>query len=151
MAAPICIKSLLLRGIKDACDEIYCIKSTAINPVTIPREEETALRPFLCIFDEPEKPDSKNRYKQAEFVLWLECWITVDKAGEQSEALDEIHAQLQVALLNNNPLLKPYCIYIEELSEDKMYPNETEGVLVNKYTVRYRHVAGNPYLLNPTN
>jgi hypothetical protein len=114
-------------------------------------QQDTSLFPLLYVFEDTEKPSNKNRYKEVEFDLLFEAIIIVNKEEDSSEALDEIHAQLQIALLNNNPLLKPYCVFIEEKSMEKQFINEAEGHLVNKYTVRYRHVAGNPYQLNPTN
>ena len=152
MAKP--IKTLLLDEVKiNAVKVIGDVNLVFIDPSRGLREELVANgKPYSNIFTDREGHRKQNLYSEKSFDLEIHTWVkadTDDKAREKAQLLD---AEIQQQILPLTSSVRKYCQYFEPQNEncsDILYDNEGLCVVISRYSVKYRHVYGNPTQQNP--
>ena len=139
------VKTYLMSAIKTALEAITEIAQVK-HGQGIPIDQDTAVYPWCCFFDEPESKVQRNRAALKSFDLVVQVWV---KKGTVSidEQMDIIDAKIEAALLNDTDILY-YGRSITPTGSDKMVVDDQEtGILQAVYQVDYMHAWKNPYEL----
>lgn len=144
MAKP--VKTLLMDAVEMVIKSLTYIPSA--NQVKrgqgIPIDQDTAIYPWTCFFDEPETKREKNRITIKTFELVIQTWV---KKGITSidEQMDVIDADLEKALLGSITIADA-CLRIEAKSSEKFILDDMEtGILQSAYELTYAHKWKDPY------
>lgn len=153
MTTAIPIKTLLLNEIKkNVVVPVGDINLVFVDPSRGLREELVSQKPYSNIFTDRERSKKTSLYSEKSFDLEIHTWVkadTDDKAREKAILLD---AQIQMQILPGKSSVRQYCQYFEEQEDncsDVLYYAEGLCVVISRYSVKYRHVYGNPTQQNP--
>jgi hypothetical protein len=145
MAKP--VKTLVLDAIETALKTITQIEQNSKQPKRgqgIPIDQDTAVYPWACFFDEPESIENRNRISRKTFELIIQAWV---KEGTDtiSDQMDLIDAEIEKTLLTNAGVAYQ-TMDIAKISSDKLYIDDREtGILQTVYRVVYGHKYKDPY------
>jgi hypothetical protein len=139
MADP--VKTLFLRSIKEAIEEIASIKTVIRNP-TKPVDRETVPFPVCFLFDGAEENEDRNRINLKTFELHIEVWV-IDPTGDEaiSDVAESIQAEI-VGKLTDNPDLYEYGLNLKELGSSKFFVGEDLGGVIMRFRAQYAHKRG---------
>lgn len=132
------IKTLLLDAVETALKKITGLTQWKRGQ-GIPTDQDTAVYPWGCFFDEPETKSPKNRNAWKEFDLVIQIWFKVGKASTLSDQMDAADADVENALLNDSAI-KVLLKSINPTTLDKLYVDDLEtGILQATYHIAYAH------------
>lgn len=142
MADP--VKTILMDAIKTALEGITLIKYVKPGQV-IPIDEETAVYPWVCFFDETETKVARNRLAMKEFDLIVQAWVKEKVAVSLDEQLDLMDAEIEKTLLTDAGIIAA-TLRIDPVSAEKLYvDDEVRAILQAIYHIQYAHVWKDPY------
>ncbi len=144
MAKP--VKTLLMDAFEMA---LNTLKPATVSMVKrgqdIPIDEETAVYPWVCFFDEPEAKKARNRISMKDFDLVVHAWVKQKVSTTLSDQLDLLDAEIEKLFLTNAGI-GTYTMNIEPLSMEKFYiDDEVRAILQAVYHVTYGHKWKDPY------
>ena len=148
--AQIPIKTQILTNIKSAIQTIPDFVQVYLNPERGLRESDD--KPYCNIFVQPEKaPIKRSLWREGEFDVLINVWYKADTSDILDTQLQYFNAAIQAVLLPTFSPARQMTIYFEEAASDfdSLFFGDSLGVAVSNYTVKYRHVYGNPFQLNP--
>ena len=149
MTASVAIKTLILRSFKTSVQTVADLKTVTMNPGRGLREE--ADKPYCNLFSMPESAKKTDLYREGDFDIEVHTWAKEDTDELLDEKLHDLIAKVQVAVLPRGSAARQYVITLEETGKafDTLFYGDGLGVGISTYHVKYRHVYGNPFQLNP--
>ncbi len=137
------VKTFLLDAVETALKAITQIKQVKRGQ-GIPIDQDTAVYPWSCFFDEPETNENRNRISRKTFELVVQAWVK-EGATIISDQMDLIDAEIEKKLLGDSGIAY-YSMDIQKVSADKLYVDDmVTGILQTVYRVQYGHVYKDPY------
>lgn len=140
------VKTLLMDAIETAVKTLFYVPN--IDQVKrgqgIAIDQDTAVYPWTCFFDEPETVENRNRITRKTFELIIQVWV---KEGIEtiSDQMDLIDAEIEKVLLTDSGIAYQ-TMNIEKISSDKLYVDDNvTGILQAVYRVVYGHKWKDPY------
>lgn len=111
----------------------------------IPIDQDIAVYPWTCFFDEPETKREKNRVTLKTFELIIQVWVKKKGTVAIDEQMDIIDADLEVKLLNDMGVAN-CCVRIEAKRSEKFNVDDNvTGILEAIYELTYAHKWKDPY------
>jgi hypothetical protein len=140
MATP--VKTLLMEKIETALKDIQEVMQWK-HGQGIPTDQDTAVYPWGCFFDEIETKNQRNRIAVKSFDLVIQVWV---KEGGMTidDQMDLIDAEIEKKILSNAGILD-YTVKIEVQTSDKFTTDEDSGILQAVYRISYAHAWRDPY------
>jgi hypothetical protein len=140
------VKTLLMDAIEAAIKSLAHVPNA--NQVKrgqgIPIDQDTAVYPWTCFFDELETKKEKNRVSFKVFELVVQTWVK-KSATSIDEQMDTVDGNLEKELLNNLGMAGA-CIRIEAKTSEKFILDDMEtGILQSTYELTYAHKWKDPY------
>jgi len=145
------IKTLILNAVKTSTITVIGDANRVfIDPSRGLREETT--EPYANIFTDAESSKKMDVWSEKTFQLEIHTWVKEDTDDKAREKAILLSAQIQQALLPRASAARENTVYFEEAEgscHDVLFYQEGLCVVVSRYLVKYRHVYGNPFTLNP--
>ena len=140
------VKTLLMDAIEAAIKSLAYVPSA--NQVKrgqgIPIDQDTAIYPWTCFFDELETKKEKNRVSLKVFELVVQTWVK-KSAISIDEQMDTADGDLEKKLLGDSGVAGA-CIRIEAKTSEKFILDDMEtGILQSTYELTYAHKWKDPY------
>lgn len=125
-----------------------------VDPSRGLREElaERAAIPYANVFTDAETARKMDVWSEKTFQTEIHTWVKHDTDDKARELATDLSAQIQQALLPRKSAVRSLTTYFEETEgncHDILFFREGLCVAISRYLVKYRHVYGNPYQLNP--
>jgi len=135
-------KESLMAAIVSAVENTSTAKDVKLWPARIP--QESLRRSWVAIFDGAESTTIRNKLAFKKFTLHLEAYGRSNNPDETSPAMDNLHAEIQSALLTPEPI-SSVVTEIEETDFEKMLIDDMNWLITNDYVVQYAHERGKPF------
>jgi len=146
------VKTYLMAAIQNAMNGIAEI---AQKPVKygqgIPTDQDTAVYPWCCFFDEKQSKTRRNRIEITNFELVIQVWVKESDAVDVEDMLDLLDAKVEAAILTDAGI-RQYVMPglrgeepVDPLSSDKLFPDMQTGILQAVYRITYGHAWANPF------
>ncbi len=111
----------------------------------VPTDEEAAVYPWLCFFDEPEAKKERNRIAMKDFDLIVHTWVKEKNGTTLSDQLELMDAEIEKLFLDNTGI-RTYSMRVEPVSSEKFYVDDgVRAILQSVYHVTYGHKWKDPY------
>jgi len=140
------VKTLLMGAIETAIKALSYVPNAdqVKRGQGIPIDQDTAVYPWTCFFDEPETKKERNRIASKVFELVIQVWVKKGTTGID-EQMDIIDADLEMKLLGDTEIANA-CIRIEAKRSEKFNVDDNEtGILEAVYELTYAHKWKDPY------
>lgn len=147
------IKTLLLNAVKNEISAVIGASALVfVDPSRGLREElVTTGKPYSNIFTDKQSSKKTSLYSEKSFDLEIHTWVKADTDDAAREAATLLDAQIQNRILPIGSSVRQYCQYFEEQVDncsDVLYYSEGLCVVISRYSVKYRHVYGDPGRMN---
>ncbi len=139
------VKTYLMQAVKTSIEGITLIRQVKYGQ-GIPLDQDIALYPWVCFFDETETKKDRNRITEKTFDLVVQVWVRKGIVIIEDQ-MDLIDAEIELMLLNDLEI-KKYCRSILPDSADKFVIDDQEtGIIQSVFKILYCHAWKNPYEL----
>jgi hypothetical protein len=128
------------------------VPSIFMNPSLAIQDQEP--KPYAMIWTSDEKSNKANEYVEKSFIAEVSIWADADNNDDLYAKLIDYAAQINQALIPGTSLIRLVSGFIEieenpGLAMDTLFYETGKGLVYAQYSIKYRHVYGNPYIANP--
>lgn len=141
------IKTVIVNGLRNDVDGVFIDPSRGLK-----EELVQASKSYVNLITTAESSQEVSEERQAEFDLSIHTWVKGDTDDDARERATDLNCKINKILIPVPDSVIAYCKYLKEATSnsfDIMFYSEGLCVAISNYHVKYRHVYGDPYTLNP--
>jgi len=137
------VKTILMDAVEAALKTVTSVKQWKRGQ-GIPIDQDTAIYPWGCFFDEPVSRKDSNRVVH----VTIDLIIHVALKGETRvtfDSMDEMDADIEIVMLTDPTILEWSINRLKPAPADKLYVDEETGLLQVVYQMTYSHKWKDPF------